>query len=215
MDVGARRPVPARNAALSRSVADWLSRRRVDPNAISVASFVFSAFAGAIAALETGPDTVWPWLVVAVLVELRLVANMLDGMVAVARGVASKTGELYNEVTDRLSDVATLVGVGYAWGGDEALGYLAALAAVLTAYVRAVGTSVGAPADFRGPMAKPHRMHAVAFLASVSAVAAFLDLPYGDVADGYGLPPLILGLIAAGASLTALRRLIGIARYLP
>jgi phosphatidylglycerophosphate synthase len=35
------------------------------------------------------------WLAGALLVQLRLLANVLDGMVAVGRGIASPLGELY------------------------------------------------------------------------------------------------------------------------
>ena len=35
---------------------------------------------------------------------------------------------------------------------------LGALAAAVTAYIRVLGGSLGLPQDFRGPMAKPHRM---------------------------------------------------------
>ena len=42
------------------------------------------------------------FLVAAVCVQLRLLANLLDGMVAVGSGQASRIGELYNEVPDRV-----------------------------------------------------------------------------------------------------------------
>jgi phosphatidylglycerophosphate synthase len=105
------------------------------------------------------------WLLGAALVQLRLLANMLDGMVAIGRGEASALGALFNDVPDRVSDTAILVGVGIAATGGWALGLAAALAAMATAYVRLAGVSVGAPSDFGGPMAKPHRMNAVTLLA--------------------------------------------------
>lgn len=67
-------------------------------------------------------------------------------------------GELFNEVPDRVSDIAILIGAGYAAGGNATLGLLAALVAVLVAYVRAEGTVVGASQQYCGPMAKPERM---------------------------------------------------------
>ena len=54
------------------------------------------------------------WLVAALGAQLRLTANMLDGMVALASCRDSKVGELYNEVPDRVSDAAVFIGVGYA-----------------------------------------------------------------------------------------------------
>jgi phosphatidylglycerophosphate synthase len=80
----------------------------------------------------------------AVGVQLRLLANMFDGMVAIETGRTSAVGELYNEVPDRVSDTAVLVGAGYAAGGCPVLGYVAALLAVFIAYVRAQGRVAGA-----------------------------------------------------------------------
>ena len=54
------------------------------------------------------------WLIAALGAQLRLTANMLDGMVALVSARASKIGELYNEVRDRVSDAAVFIGAGYA-----------------------------------------------------------------------------------------------------
>src|SRR5205809_7643373 len=77
------------------------------------------------------------WLTAALGAQLRLTANMLDGMVALASGRASKVGELYNEIPDRVSDAAVFIGAGFAWGGNVALGYVATILAIFTAYIRA------------------------------------------------------------------------------
>src|SRR5439155_1544730 len=82
-------------------------------------------------------------------IQLRLLCNLLDGMVAIEGGLQSKSGDVFNEVPDRVSDALILLGAGYAtapalglaWAG--ALGSAAALLAVLTAYVRALGATVG------------------------------------------------------------------------
>src|SRR4029453_10834989 len=102
--------------------------------------------------------------------ELLLTANMLDGRVALASGRASKTGELYNEVPDRVSDAAVFIGAGFAWGGNVALGYIATILAIFTAYVRAAGKIAGAHNEFCGPMAKQHRMLVVTVACLYSAV---------------------------------------------
>jgi phosphatidylglycerophosphate synthase len=50
-----------------------------------------------------------------------------------------------------------LVALGYAIGIPW-LGWLAALVAAVTAYIRVLGGTFGLAQDFRGPMAKQHRM---------------------------------------------------------
>jgi phosphatidylglycerophosphate synthase len=132
---------------------------------------------------------------------------MIDGMVAVERGIASKLGEFYNEVPDRIADLGVLVGLGYAAGSTPWLGYVAALAAVFTAYIRAFGVSLGAPADFSGLMAKQFRMHTVALAALACAGALLVGIDYRAVFASLGLPTIALIVIAVGAIGTSLRRL--------
>ncbi len=50
------------------------------------------------------------WLLAACLIQLRLLANMFDGMVAIEQGRQSPLGELYNEIPDRVSDAFILIG---------------------------------------------------------------------------------------------------------
>jgi phosphatidylglycerophosphate synthase len=169
-----RRPIAVRGWALFQWMARALARAGVSPNAISVAGMVAGVAAGA--ALAATPHVSgWPrglaWLAAALLVQLRLLANMLDGMIAIEGGKASPVGELYNEVPDRVSDVATLIGAGYAVGGDVALGYLAACVALFTAYVRAVGKAATGRQEFCGPMAKQQRMFTVTVIAVYCGLA--------------------------------------------
>lgn len=149
-----RRPLETRSRRWAIGLASALVRVGVSPNTISVVSIVFAA-AGAALLVR------WPsglvLLGVAACVQLRLVCNMLDGMVAIEGGRRTPTGGLYNELPDRIADSALIVALGFACG-VEWLGWAGALAAALTAYIRALGGSFGLAQDFRGPMAKPHRM---------------------------------------------------------
>ena len=202
-----RRPIAARGLRPVVAVAGWLVRRRASPDAISVAGMAAACLAGVCLALtRDAPDAARPlWLLAAVLVQARLMANLLDGMVAIGRGVASATGELFNEVPDRMSDTAVLVGLGHA-AGQPGLGFAAALAAMATAYVRALGKGLGQPSDFSGPMAKQQRMALVTAL----AVACFV-LPSGWTAPW---PGIALWIVTVGALLTAGRRLAHVAMAL-
>jgi len=136
-----RRPIATRNRKWAQSVTMWLASRNVSPNAISIAGMcacIVSALALGLSSVEY--NRVF-WLIAALGAQLRLTANMLDGMVALASGRDSKVGELYDEVPDRVSDAAVFIGAGYAWGGNVALGYIATILAIFTAYVRAAGKS--------------------------------------------------------------------------
>ena len=146
-----RRPVATRNRKWAQSATTWLAARNVSRNAISIAGMcacIVSRLALALSSVEY--NRVF-WLIAAFGAQLRLTANMLDGMVALASGRDSKVGELYNEVPDRVSDAAVFIGAGYAWGGNVALGYIATIPAIFTAYVRAAGKIAGAPNEFARP----------------------------------------------------------------
>ena len=214
-DPALRRPIASRGSGWARALATFLVARRVAPNAISVASVVFAHGTGAafvLAGLAVGGGRIAWLLAGALLVPARLVANLLDGLVAVEGGLGGKSGEIYNELPDRLSDSFALLGAGYgaalvgpAWAADA--GWAAALAAVLTAYVRTLGVAAGAPADFRGPMAKQQRMVTLAVAALGAAVETALALPPRI------LPAALVG-IAALALLTAARRALATVRFL-
>jgi len=200
---GDRRPVAARQQRLIVAVADWLVRRGASANAISVGGMVAALLGGVL--LSQGPGHPLLWIAAGVLIQLRLLANVLDGMVAVGRGIASPTGELFNEIPDRVSDTAILLGVGIA-AGQAWLGCAAALAAMATAYVRAVGRGLGQQSDFSGPMAKQHRM------ALLTALCLFCAVAPSDWA-GHA-PETILHVILLLATLTAVRRLLRLAAAL-
>ena len=210
-----RRPLLARSWSASESATRWLAARGVRPNAISVASFFASLGSGAALFASNGSDHYRLLLVTACLMLLlRGACNMLDGMVAVSTGKASRSGELYNEVPDRLSDSVILIGAGYAAGGVPELGYVAAIAAVFTAYVRVQGCSLGAAADFGGPMAKVQRMFVIVGAALYTAFAPESWQFSIAAFPGFGTFGLALAIIIAGCALTSMRRLRVCARTL-
>ena len=136
-------------------------------------------------------------------VQLRLLSNMMDGLVAVEGGLKSKAGDLFNEAPDRIEDVILLVSAGIACGHAQ-LGWCCATLAVATAYFRAFGASLGFGQDFCGPCAKPHRM---AILTGGLLMSMFqLNVPFLLIA---------LWTIAGLTAVTAVRRIHHIYSKLP
>ena len=150
-----RRPIAARSSGFAQKLTQALLKTSVTPNQISGASIVFAALGAA--ALVHAPSHPALYVVAVAGIQLRLLCNLLDGMVAVEGGRGSPVGDLYNEVPDRIADTVLLVAMGYA-AGSHWLGWACALAAALTAYIRVFGGALGQSQDFRGPMAKQHRM---------------------------------------------------------
>src|SRR5690242_2539551 len=119
----ARRPIASRGSGWAIRASAALARSSVTPNQISAASVVFAAVGAALILAAPSP---WALVLAAGMVQLRLVANLLDGMVAVEGGKSSAVGALYNEFPDRIADTLFLVAAGYA-AGLPWLGWAAAL----------------------------------------------------------------------------------------
>lgn len=172
----ARRPLKSRTSEWARLLSDALVALRVSPNAVSLVGIGFaSAGAAALVFVAEGRmSAVAGLLAGAACVQLRLLCNMLDGLVAVEGGLKSKAGDLFNEAPDRIEDVILLVSAGIACGHPQ-LGWCAATLAVAAAYFRAFGASLGFGQDFCGPCAKPHRM--AILTGGLVAGAAKTDFP--------------------------------------
>ncbi len=160
----ARRPLKVRSSGWSKNIASYLSKKSITPNQISVVSIVFSIFSAFFILKISSATSFEKWLfpiLAALFIQMRLLCNLFDGMVALEGGKSTKSGELYNDIPDRVSDSIIFIALGYSlstmsWSVE--LGYLAALFAMMTAYVRLLGSSMGAGSCFKGPMAKQHRM---------------------------------------------------------
>lgn len=205
-----RRPLKTRQLAVAKNFARWLSAKSITPNQISMLSLVFAMLAGfCLLNMQGSGEWLMP-LLSAIFIQLRLLCNLLDGMVAVEGGKKSRSGELFNDIPDRFADAIILVAAGYAitlvsWGG--ALGWCVALFAVLTAYVRTLAVSVGAPPNFQGPMAKPHRMALLTAACLFTAGENWLSSPH------YALLIALL-LMLAGCAVTLYRRIMAVYYYL-
>ena len=207
-----RRPINTRDARLSRRMASWLADRGVSPNGISLLGMVFGVLAGvAFMLTDAFPENAgWCWIIGAILVQLRLLGNMFDGMVAVLQERASALGELYNEIPDRVSDAVTLIGFGFATGSNPWLGLIAALLAVFTAYIRAMGKVAGAHQEFCGPMAKPQRMFVVTVAALFIGFGGNRLLGENELLGPWSIAVWTNWLIIAGCVITIVRRLMKI-----
>ena len=198
-----RRPIKTRSAGWAKRITDILVKRDISPNQISVASIAF-AFAGVVALnIDSG---VIGSICCAIGIQLRLLCNLFDGMVAIEGGKKSDIGSLYNEFPDRIADSLLIVGLGYAIGQSD-LGWFAALAAALTAYVRVFGGSIGLKQTFIGPMAKQHRM-------AVMTAGLLLNAIEANVYGTHYVLLIALAVIAIGSVATCVTRTLAIAKQL-
>lgn len=201
-----RRPVKSRDHRLAQRFAAWLNHCHITPNQISLASMGFAAFAALMLVTWRHAMSEAQWvlpLLAIVGIQGRLLCNLFDGMVALEGGRSTPGGELYNDMPDRAADALLLVAAGYAagefWSVGIWIGWLAALLAVATAYVRVLGASMGAPMRFSGPMAKQHRMAVLSGACLLSVLEPYLW------AKGIVLA-IAVAVIAVGSALTIARR---------
>jgi len=204
-DTEARRPLKVRTSKYSQKIAKWLSNKNITPNAISIYSVLFAGLAALCLILLPYLNGASKWLLpilAAVFIQCRLLCNLFDGMVAIEGGKSTNSGELFNDIPDRIADPLILVAAGYATtviSFSSSLGWCAALLAVLTAYVRTLAASIGAAVDFRGPMAKQHRMALMTIACLLSAIEPILW------AQGYILFVALI-IIALGSAMTVYNR---------
>ncbi|MDD1795090.1 CDP-alcohol phosphatidyltransferase family protein [Enterovibrio sp. ZSDZ42] len=206
-----RRPLAVRKNALTQRIAVWINNRDITPNQISLMSIVFAAlgFAAMLAYHFLGSISLL--LVTALCIQSRLLCNLFDGMVAIEGGKSTPSGELFNDVPDRIADPLLIIGVGFTtqYEGGMYLAWACALVAVLTAYIRVLGVSMGTKADFRGPMAKQHRM---ALLTGALVVLFLQNLTGFSIGLPFNIIDLALVVILLGSLATCWRRLVFIYR---
>lgn len=187
-----RREVSSRDTSWARYFARVIAQRDISPNTISKLSIGF-ALLGCLGMYLTATHSFCYVALIIVGIQGRLLCNLFDGMVAVEYGKKTAMGGVWNELPDRITDTLFFVTTGFVTGNISA-GLALSLFAVLTAYLRLLGVTVGTKAYFSGPLAKQHRMAAMTVL--------WLLIPFVQ-------PPIIsyaLWTLTAGTALTCVVR---------
>ena len=208
-----RRPVGARENKWVRAIAAWLGRMGARPNHISLLGVLFAGLSGFCLILAPTAEPPWQsawFLAAAAFIPFRGLCNLCDGLMAIEGGLKTKSGDIFNDLPDRISDSILLVAAGYlatwvGWGRE--LGWAAAMLAVLTAYVRVLGGAAGASQQYCGPMAKSHRMGVMGAACLLAALESALGLDERAMTLG-------LVMIAVGSVITIARRTYRIVREL-
>jgi phosphatidylglycerophosphate synthase len=171
-----------------------LERLGVTPDAVTLAAIPVGCVVSALLLISaTAPVAL---LGVPVLAALRLILNLLDGALARRTGLMHPRGELYNELGDRLADVAFLAPVAFLPGADRTTVLLGVAGAIFASFAGVVPRAAGGERIYRGILSKPGRM----ILLAVFAVAVFIVGP-----EAWGLfGPLLL----VGTILTAVERIV-------
>jgi CDP-diacylglycerol--glycerol-3-phosphate 3-phosphatidyltransferase len=181
-------------------VVDGLAAAGVAPDAVTLAAIPVAVVGGL--ALLASPSVPGLLVIVPIAVGLRLLLNLVDGALARATGRSHPRGEVFNEVGDRLSDIALLAPVAFLPGAQREIVLLGVIAAVLASFIGVVSKTAGGERLYRGVLSKPGRM-------VLLAAFAILALVLGPAAWGPFGPILLIG-----ATLTAAERLVVAVRSL-
>lgn len=204
-----------RTVLLGRWVRDWLMwviapleramvEARVSPDVLNVLGVVFGLAAGAV--FSFGGFSAGGWLIL-----LGGAADVFDGRIARARGIASTYGAFLDSTLDRFAESFTFLGLVLYFATTPLLALATATAmsgSLLVSYARARGEALGV--SIRGGLMQ--RAERLVLL----ALAAILD-PLMESRSGWHRGAVISGaiaLIAIGTWGTACWRVVVIARAL-
>ena len=177
---------------------------RLSPTVFNVLGVLLGCVAGAYFAV--GAPNPGGWFVL-----LGGAADVLDGRIARARGMANETGAFLDSTLDRFAEVGAFVGLAVLYRDSAPAVALVAAAlggSLLVSYARARGESLGVVANV-GVMQRAERLLLVGFGGILDpAVTAWLGWAPGTLLLG------LIGLVAVGATGTAVYRTVWIARRL-
>lgn len=145
------------------------------------------------------------------------IADILDGRIARAQGVASARGAFLDSTLDRFAEVGAFVGLAVRFGGSVWATLVVAGAlggSLLVSYARARGESVGIVCKL-GVMQRAERLIVLGFAGILDPSASDLwpDTPWGAPAGALLVPAITI--IALGTLGTAVFRTVWIAQRLP
>lgn len=171
----------------------------VHPDVLTWSALVASILAGVL--LFSSYDRPYLAVLVVPLLFLRLALNALDGMLAQQTGKARAAGEILNEVSDRLADVAIFLGLTLSPAVDKVWGLLAIISILMVSYVGILGKAVAGERIYIGVLGKADRMIYLMVACLIYALAP------NWIFMGYSIFGVLLLAFLPLASLTLLQRL--------
>ena len=176
-------------------IADWLVRRGVHPNTITIWGTIFTVAGGVL--YGTGHISIGGWLL-----GITALTDVLDGTVARRSNKSSVFGAFLDSSLDRVSDGATLGGLAVFYALDPVYGSVpmvvvclaGIIGAFLTSYTRARAEALGLDAKV-GMLQRPERV------VLLSAPQAF----FGVALNGWVLAVIII-ILTITAWITVVQR---------
>ncbi|MDP1766559.1 MAG: CDP-alcohol phosphatidyltransferase family protein [Methylotenera sp.] len=159
--------------ALLRPVVNALAHLGITANQVTIAAVILSFIGGGIIVWQ--PNSLWPLLVLPVVLFLRMGLNAIDGMLAREHAQQSQLGAVLNEMGDVIADAALYLPLALLSNICSTLVVLLVLLATISEMMGVVAVQIGAKRQYQGPMGKSDR----AFWLGAMALALGLGAPIG------------------------------------
>jgi len=143
-----------------RPVVAFCARNRIPPDAFTYSALGLS-FLAAAALWQAGASRAWLWLVPPC-VLMRLLFNLMDGLIARELGMADAWGEVKNEFGDRIADAAIFLGLAFGGYADARLAALVIALMMCVSYLGLLGKAIGGARLYGGVFGKGDRMISLA-----------------------------------------------------
>lgn len=180
-------------------VVEFCKRNRIHPDVFTYGALLLSLLA-AVALWQAQANRLWLWFV-PICVLLRLLFNLMDGLVARELGVADAWGEIKNEFGDRIADTAIFLGLAFGGYADPRFAALAISIILCASYLGILGKAIGGSRLYGGVFGKGDRMISLALF-------TFYPIFGGDLA-AYNWYLIFAALAAAITIAQRLRTLYG------
>jgi phosphatidylglycerophosphate synthase len=155
-----------------KPIVDLSVRRQVHPDVFTYSAIIISVI-GAIGLYLAGSNHLWLWLIIPC-AFLRLLLNLLDGLVARELQLADAFGEVKNEFGDRIADVAIFFGLGFGGYVDIRLVFLLLTLILCISYLGILGKAVSGERVYSGIFGKGDRMISLAIFTLYPAISGNL-----------------------------------------
>ena len=151
-----------------RPTTKLLAKMGVTANQVTVTNILVSLITGIMVLIYA--DKLWPLFLIPCALIVRFVLNHIDGMLAREHDMKTSLGEILNELSDIISDVALYLPLAIVEGISPVLIVAIVVLAMITEIIGILGKSVGAERRMDGPLGKRPRGVALGTLAFLLAL---------------------------------------------
>ena len=148
--------------ALLRPTVNFLAKKNITPNQVTMFAMLLSILVGLIIAFTQGAK--WILLFVPLFMFLRMALNAIDGLLAKEHDMKTKRGAMFNEMSDVIADVALFLPFALIVGINPIYVVLFTVVGVFNEMAGVVAQTLNGERRYDGPMGKSDRVFVLGFI---------------------------------------------------